>query len=162
MPAWSTSYPARALRRLRAFDWEQRRIAAAAVVVLPVLHFTARVGGLRSIRRLLRVGAVTADRPDAVAVGKHLATPIGVTADHIRLDQRSCVARATFLWWLLRRRAIPAEVVIGSHRVDGRFEAHAWVEVDGQPVDDTPDVRERFAVLEGRPIMGGGSRTASP
>jgi hypothetical protein len=155
MPAWSTSYPARTIRRLREFDGEQRRIALAAVVALPVLHLAARLGGLRAVRRLLPLRSGAPRALGGFAAGRHLAAPVATTASALHLDGSSCVARATFLWWLLRRRGVAAEVVIGSRRLDGRFEAHAWVEVGGAVVDDAPDIRERFAAFDGaRSVMG--------
>jgi hypothetical protein len=155
MLAWSTSYPSRAARRLRAFDGEQRRISIAATAALPALHLIAQFGGLRAIRRVLRVGSPSSTRVDGIAAGKHLANPVATVASALRLDRRGCVARATFLWWLLRRRGIAAEVVIGSRMIDGRLEAHAWVEVDGSVIDDAPDVRERYPAFEGAgSVMG--------
>jgi hypothetical protein len=150
MLAWSTSYPARALRAFRGLDAEQRRIALASTVALPVLHVAARLGGLRWVRRVLWLRGGPRGAAIDVATGRRLAQPIAAVAHRLRLDRRGCVARATFLWWVLQRRGVAAEVVIGSRRVEGEFEAHAWVEVGGEPVDDAADVRERFAAFEGR------------
>jgi hypothetical protein len=51
-------------------------------------------------------------------------------------------------WFLLRRRGIDGQLQFGARQLDGRIEAHAWVEVDGRPINDTPDVRQRFQPLE--------------
>lgn len=56
-----------------------------------------------------------------------------------------CLGRSLVLWFLLRRRGIDAELVLGAvANGTSEFLAHAWVEVDGKPVNDTPDVRERY------------------
>lgn len=34
-------------------------------------------------------------------------------------------------------------------QTNGAFAAHVWVEVGGQPVNDAPDVAERFAPFDG-------------
>ena len=45
----------------------------------------------------------------------------------------------------LRRRGIDAELVIGAGGLEnGARPAHAWVEVNGEPVNDQPDVRVRY------------------
>jgi hypothetical protein len=48
------------------------------------------------------------------------------------------------LWFLLRRKGIDADLVIGAASSEGSLAAHAWVEVDGVPVNDSPDVSDRF------------------
>ena len=60
----------------------------------------------------------------------------------------SCLRQSLLVWWLLRRKGMPAELRIGVRTQEG-FAAHAWVEVDGQPVNDAPDVAERFAPFDG-------------
>jgi len=44
-------------------------------------------------------------------------------------------------------QGVPAELRIGVRTQEG-FSAHAWVEVGGQPVNDAPDVAERFAPFD--------------
>ncbi len=49
------------------------------------------------------------------------------------------------LWFLLRRRGVDAELVVGTLApTDDDLPAHAWVEVDGVPVNDDSDVRDRY------------------
>jgi hypothetical protein len=55
--------------------------------------------------------------------------------------QRSVVAT-----WLLRHHGWRAELVIGCRPLP--FESHAWVEVDGQVVNDRPQYQKVFTVLD--------------
>jgi triphosphoribosyl-dephospho-CoA synthetase len=58
----------------------------------------------------------------------------------------SCLEHSAATTCLLRRYGTPAELVIATqHRP---FKAHAWVEVDGQVVNDSRDVRALYAVLD--------------
>jgi hypothetical protein len=59
----------------------------------------------------------------------------------------SCLRQSLLVWWLLRRQGVPAELRIGVRKQEG-FAAHAWVEVGDQPVNDAPDVAERFAPFD--------------
>jgi transglutaminase-like putative cysteine protease len=59
----------------------------------------------------------------------------------------SCLRQSLLVWWLLRRKGVPAELRIGVRTQEG-FTAHAWVEVGGQPVNDAADVAERFAAFD--------------
>ncbi len=58
-----------------------------------------------------------------------------------------CLPRALCLRWLLGRHGIPVELRIGVERRRGEMRAHAWVERDGCPVGDGPDVADRWGPL---------------
>ena len=56
-----------------------------------------------------------------------------------------CLGRSLLLWFLLRRRGMDAVLVVGSmSAVDDEWMAHAWVELDGVPVNDDADVGEHY------------------
>lgn len=57
-----------------------------------------------------------------------------------------CLQRSAVLVKMLRHNGIPAHMVIGAQKLP--FKAHAWVEVDGQIINDRLASRERFLVLE--------------
>lgn len=71
----------------------------------------------------------------------------------------NCLERSLVLWWLLRRRGLPAELRIGARKQDAHFEAHAWVELAGQVLNDSETVHKHYARFDG-PIASaeGGSR----
>jgi hypothetical protein len=58
----------------------------------------------------------------------------------------ACLQRSVIATWLLRRYGMPAELVIGYRPLP--FESHAWVEVDGQVVNDRPQYQKVFTVLD--------------
>lgn len=60
--------------------------------------------------------------------------------------QTFCLQRSAATTCLLKQHGIPAQMVIGGQQVP--FRTHAWVEVDGQVVNDKPYMRERYAVLD--------------
>jgi hypothetical protein len=57
-----------------------------------------------------------------------------------------CLQRSAVATTLLRRYGIPAQLVIGAQRLP--LKSHAWVEVDGQVVNDKPQVQLDYLVLE--------------
>jgi hypothetical protein len=57
-----------------------------------------------------------------------------------------CLQRSAATACLLKRHGVPAQMVIGAQQMP--FKAHAWVEVDGRVVNDTPYTRELYAVLD--------------
>ncbi len=59
-----------------------------------------------------------------------------------------CLQRSLVLRWLLGRRGIESRLRVGVLKTDGAMTAHAWVEVAGEPVNDTRDHCAVFLPLE--------------
>lgn len=57
-----------------------------------------------------------------------------------------CLQRSSVLVKMLRRRGVPARMVIGAQKLP--FKAHAWVEVHETILNDRLASREKFLVLE--------------
>lgn len=60
----------------------------------------------------------------------------------------NCLERSLALWCVLGRQGIESRIRFGSRKVDGRFDAHAWVEVGWEIVNDAPDTRNHFAPFD--------------
>lgn len=129
------------LRHLTAHQWV---VLVAALFMLPAIEIALRLRGMQRVAtRLARWsdGAVVARDPSLPA---QLAEPIAIVAGRPVVGAR-CLGRSLTLWFVLRRRGIDAELVLGTLApTDDDLPAHAWVEVDGVPVNDDPDVRERY------------------
>jgi hypothetical protein len=57
-----------------------------------------------------------------------------------------CLQRSAVATCLLRRSGVPAQLVIGYRPIP--VDSHAWVEVDGQVVNDRPQYQKFFRVLD--------------
>lgn len=57
----------------------------------------------------------------------------------------NCLERSMTLWWMLRRKGVEGELHIGARKEGPRFEAHAWVELGGEVLNDGADVHEHYA-----------------
>jgi hypothetical protein len=68
-------------------------------------------------------------------------------ARHLFL-RTNCLERSLVLCWLLERRGIAAQLRIGARKEKGRFEAHAWVEVDGTVLNDATEPHLHFAPFQ--------------
>lgn len=56
-----------------------------------------------------------------------------------------CLEQSLTLYLLLRRRGIPVELRIGVQPYP--FHAHAWVEFEGEPVNEEAEVVRQFVLL---------------
>lgn len=120
-----------------------------AWATLPAVWFGLRV---LPLRRLLRTPVVPALEGHLEGRGgadtARRATRLVNAAARFSPFPHSCLSRSIVLWRLLQRRGVAAEIRVGVRRDRGPMAAHAWVEVDGEPVNDAPDVAERHAVFE--------------
>jgi ABC-type uncharacterized transport system permease subunit len=57
-----------------------------------------------------------------------------------------CLQRSVVTACLLRAYGVPAQMVFGAQ--DLPFKAHAWVEVEGCPINERTDVQSNFEVFE--------------
>ena len=57
-----------------------------------------------------------------------------------------CLQRSAATTCLLKRYGVAARMIIGAQQIP--FRAHAWVEVDGQVVNDKPYMREIYSVVD--------------
>jgi hypothetical protein len=62
------------------------------------------------------------------------------------VKRAQCLQRSVVATWLLRRHGIAATLVIGCRALP--FESHAWVEVDGDVVNDKPQYPRVFTILD--------------
>jgi hypothetical protein len=132
------------LRRLRSLSLAQWRVVALSLVLLPVIQFALRVRGFKWTARQLAARSDAAAQPPDLASACAAADAVAIVAGR-RVVGARCLGRSLLLWFLLRRRGTDAELVIGTAGAQGRaLPAHAWVEVDGRPVNDALDVRQRF------------------
>lgn len=57
-----------------------------------------------------------------------------------------CLQRSVVTTCLLRSCGVPAQMVLGAQKLP--FKAHAWVEVDGQAINERTDVKAAYGVWE--------------
>ena len=135
-------------RKWRGLPAADRGLLLRALAVLPAVAAALRVFGLRRVCRFLSGSAAT--RPCARAEDAGDAQAVGRLVDIAArrgAGRPTCLARSVTLWWLLRRRGIDSAIRIGVRTVEGRMEAHAWVEHAGLVLNDADDVSERFAAF---------------
>ncbi|HEV2396871.1 MAG TPA: lasso peptide biosynthesis B2 protein [Candidatus Sulfotelmatobacter sp.] len=57
-----------------------------------------------------------------------------------------CLQRSFVATYLLRKRGVPAQMVLGAQKLP--FKAHAWVEVDGRAITERSNVQATYAVWD--------------
>lgn len=128
----------------------ERAFLLRAAVLLIAVAAMLRLGGLETTLRLLgrRLPApLTASSipPARIAETRRTAELIGIAARRLPVNA-TCLRQSVLLWFLLRRRRLPAMLRLGV-AVAEAFQAHAWVEIDGTVINDSEHVAQRFTVL---------------
>ena len=133
------------LDRFRALSPPERRTFLAALWLLPACSGALRALGLARAQRLL---AWVAPRRGSAHDARRLAYCVDAAARQLPI-RSSCLVRSLVLHRLLLRGGLEGEVRVGVRLADGRLHAHAWVECEGAPLNDAPDVGERYAPFDG-------------
>jgi len=60
--------------------------------------------------------------------------------------QALCLQRSFVTTYLLRKRGVPAQMVLGARQVP--FKAHAWTEVEGHAINERTDVQSIYTIWE--------------
>lgn len=134
-----------------------------AAFLLPPVACALRCVGFRKIERLIGsrelLNAATttgsAERKWRIAYAARRMTD---AASRHGIMRGNCLSKSIVLWHLLRREGLDATLCVGGRKEGASFEAHAWIELDGKAVNDSQDVRERFAPFAGElgAAMSGG------
>lgn len=156
MPAWSP-LAQRTLRRLeqwRSLAPGERRLLLRLAVLLPLIGAALRLLGYNRSRTLLERLSQPSKRripPDPTAptadTAQRIARLVSIAANHGPY-RATCLRQSLALWWLLRRRGIPAALRIGVRKEQGELQAHAWVEHDGQALNDAQGVTASYAAFQ--------------
>jgi hypothetical protein len=100
--------------------------------------------GFRALKQVVAAqprGTALAETATIAAVDEAVRTAIVAYVKPVM-----CLQRSAAVTRLLRRRGIPAEVVIGCHLAPRR--GHAWVEVSGAVIGKELEDLEYFCVLD--------------
>jgi len=142
-----TSWPKR--QTLRDADWG---VVLRCLWLIPAAEASVR---WRAPQQWLVTDADTraSSSPETTAQAAQAAR--WVDAVYRRLPfSPTCLTRGLVLAQVLRWRGVPCRLRVGVRKQDGRLEAHAWVECDGQALAETGDHRH-FAALEPVPARLG-------
>ncbi len=136
------------IQRIRALDAGQWRVVVTSVVLLAPIQLMLKSRGLKWTAAKL---AARSDRPvggSDRAKASSMAEAVSLVAGR-KVVGALCLGRSLLLWYLLRRRGMDAELVVGAKApVDETWMAHAWVELDSVPVNDDADVRDHYGSFD--------------
>lgn len=123
--------------------WMRAR-TTAALILLTSMDALLKVGGFNTLHELVKrwkLRQVSSAAAEMIADG--CATVEKACVWHPK--EKLCLQRSAVATCLLRSLGVPAEMVIGVHKMP--FYGHSWVEVDGTVVNDHKNVQTFFHVI---------------
>ncbi|MBE2261869.1 MAG: lasso peptide biosynthesis B2 protein [Burkholderiaceae bacterium] len=119
----------------RALDWRQRRRLAACVLGLAGMHAALALFGYERTRRMVERGSQhpqpRAATEAEIADARDLARLAAIASRHGAVEA-TCLRRSLLLHGWLRRRGLRPALQLGVKEREGSFQAHAWIELEGQ------------------------------
>jgi Transglutaminase-like superfamily len=119
-------------------------------VLLPWIASSLRIRGFHATQASLEKLLLASNK--AVQLGpSRIAEVVGRTARMVRaaahygVHQPTCLQRSLALWYLLRRQGIASQLRIGARKIEGQFEAHPWIEVDGTALNEVDEPHRHYA-----------------
>ncbi len=139
-----------AWHKYRTLPRADRGVARWAITLNIVLNATIRVSNSKRAYAISEfAGRLPRTRPGRTDVG--YAAHVAGLVNHVsnRFPARSaCLVRSMTLRSLLLRNQVNARLMLGTKRGTGGVVAHAWVEVDGTPINDAADIGTEYAGFE--------------
>ena len=127
------------MRKFLAISGEKRALVLEAFRLMTVLTIGFRLAGARRMQ-----SAVEVPLGSAPAGGSDPSHQIRMARHSLLMVQRAtgisgtCLSRSLALRAMLRKRGIDTTMKVGYRKKDGLIEGHAWLEYQGQTINDDP------------------------
>jgi hypothetical protein len=139
------------IEKLKALSADEWRLLITATGFLPFTGLSLQLIGFTRTQQLLKrnlpLQAVNQKIDiDTLEEGHKVARMVSIAARY-GFYRANCLKQSLVLWNLLQRRGIESDLRIGVNKDKETFNAHAWVELNGNLLIDSMPVRERFVKM---------------
>jgi hypothetical protein len=119
-------------------------VVRASITLARIRWMLTRRGFNETINQLRSLRSTNPAPSDERTTVEHIVAQVAV-AGALFPGRARCLEQALALHSLLRRRGIPTTVYLGVR--PHRFQAHAWVEYRGQPLNEGTDMIRRVTAV---------------
>ena len=128
---------------------ESRRLFRRAAILLPMIRASLRTRGYnKTFASLQRRLSPAPGEPAASVEQARNTTRMVRAALHYSLMHFTCLEESLGLWYLLRTQGISPQLRIGVRKINGKLEAHAWVELLGEALNQPEAAHQHYAAFE--------------
>ena len=135
------------LRRL------EKKLLFVSLLLLPLTALALRIIGFRRLKTALATLAPLQETGLPRSTDSLMERAI-VTEKIVRVAawhgfyRSNCLHQSLVLWWLLRWQGLASQLRFGVNKDEGKFKAHAWIEILGTPLNESEDVYQRYAAFD--------------
>jgi hypothetical protein len=138
------------MKKLASFSSGELSILLHATLLLPVVTAMLRIKGFNWTRSHLEGKAfkkIPTHCSDELLVAENTTRLVSVTANNIPLKAK-CLKRCLVSLWILAGKGIRANLMIGVNKDGADLDAHAWLELDGQVLNESQNTKNEYKVLD--------------
>jgi Transglutaminase-like superfamily len=137
------------LRQFSSLESPVRRSFLLAVVLLPLISLSLRFRGFLKTRAFLQ-RHVSLPRPqkELYSICPKVTARMVRAAGRYGLQRPTCLQESLALWCILGRQGVPCDLRVGVRKQAEKFEAHAWVERLGIPLNEPEGLHQHYAVFD--------------
>lgn len=138
------------IRKLNSFfslSFLEKFLLIQAIFLLPLIHLSLKLKGVKYTEKILT------DLASKTKIKNQDITLVFMTAKMVKIASKyqswaTCLRRSLVLWYLLKKQGFDSKLCIGVRKEKGDFEAHAWVEFQGIPLNENDHLKEMFVTFE--------------
>jgi Transglutaminase-like superfamily len=141
-------------RRYSALSAPERRLVRESAVCLTATWIALRLIGFRRMRdrienssKLKQTAPPAANTEAQLSTARSVARAESSAARHLFFSP-NCLVQSLALISMLRRHGVESDLRIGARNDAGKFQAHAWVELNGIVLNDTVGEHSHFVPFE--------------
>jgi Transglutaminase-like superfamily/Coenzyme PQQ synthesis protein D (PqqD) len=139
-----TSLSSSFIYRTTEYLLKLRLSGLAAFLGLAMSTFVLKLRGFGALHRMVKRWPVNDKQPDSKSLDEICTAVDSATSWYPK--HALCLSRSAVTTCLLKQQGIDARMVIGCNKIP--FKAHAWVEVNGEVVNDRKRVQQTYKVLD--------------
>jgi hypothetical protein len=135
-------------------SWSERWFALRCLFLLQAVALGVRALGYNRVSRWIEQHSQGVPQPnlspdDQAEAAAWIGALVGIANRRIKFLQVTCLPESLTVWWLLRRRGLPAQIKMGVRRLDGKLDGHAWVMFQDRVVSGDPLLPQDYTPLGG-------------
>lgn len=135
-------------KKFWALSAAEKKIFLTSLYGLPIVYLRLRLFGFKHYLASLQRITLAESHPEIDSLPYAAQTSYLVNgAARLLFRREACLERSIMLWSMLRRQGIEGDLKIGVATENKSIRAHAWVEIDGDPINEKPWLSEQFAVF---------------
>ncbi len=130
----------------------ERLLVIRTSLFIPIVEFWLRRTSVKvcnaSLNQLADWMPPYRRKVNSIKQAERIATLITYANRRFSIYPADCLTKSLVLSYSLQRLGHNAELCLGARRFTGQFEAHAWIEVDGNPVGEELSVNTIYTRFE--------------